>query len=308
MVRYVIRRLVLLVPTLLAIYTLTFLLIHATPGGPWNYAARPLRPEMIERLKEKYRLNDPLPKQYLDYLAGALQGDFGPSYRHQERTVSQVVAGGLPISLQIGVTSLILAAAVGIPLGVLSAVRHNTWLDYLTTFVSVVGYATPPYVWAVLFVLVFSLNLGWFPTSGWGGLFSNKAVLPVVTLATAAMALFARYTRASMLDVLGADYLRTARAKGLREWTVVLGHGLRNALIPVVTVGGVLMADTIIGSFFVESIFALPGIGYYYVESVLARDYPLIMASTLIYSVLLLSLNLLVDISYAVLDPRVRYQ
>lgn len=308
MARYIIRRLILLVPTLLAIYTLTFLLIHATPGGPWNYAARPLRPEMIERLKEKYRLNDPLPKQYMDYLVGALQGDFGPSYRHQERTVSQVVAGGLPISLQIGVASLVLAAAVGIPLGVLSAVRHNTWLDYLTTFVSVVGYATPPYVWAVLFVLVFSLSLGWFPTSGWGGLFSNKAVLPVVTLATAAMALFARYTRASMLDVLGADYLRTARAKGLREWTVVLGHGLRNALIPVVTVGGVLMADTIIGSFFVESIFALPGIGYYYVESVLARDYPLIMAGTLIYSVLLLSLNLLVDISYAVLDPRVRYQ
>jgi len=308
MARYIIRRLILLVPTLLAIYTLTFLLIHATPGGPWNYAARPLRPEMIERLKEKYRLNDPLPKQYIDYLVGALQGDFGPSYRHQERTVSQVVAGGLPISLQIGIASLVLAAAVGIPLGVLSAVRHNTWLDYLTTFVSVVGYATPPYVWAVLFVLVFSLSLGWFPTSGWGGLFSNKAVLPVVTLATAAMALFARYTRASMLDVLGADYLRTARAKGLHEWTVVLGHGLRNALIPVVTVGGVLMADTIIGSFFVESIFALPGIGYYYVESVLARDYPLIMAGTLIYSVLLLSLNLLVDISYAVLDPRVRYQ
>jgi oligopeptide transport system permease protein len=306
--RYILRRLLLLVPTLLAIYTLTFLLMHATPGGPWNYAARPLRPEMIERLKEKYHLNDPLPKQYVDYLLGALQGDFGPSYRHQERTVSQVIADGFPISVQIGVTSLLLAAAVGLPLGVLSAVRHNTWVDYLTTFLSVIGYATPPYVAAVLFVLVFALSLSWFPTSGWGGLFSSKAVLPVVTLSIAAMALFVRYTRASMLDVLGADYLRTARAKGLAELAVVFRHGLRNALIPVITVGGVLLADTIIGSFFVETIFSLPGIGYYYVESVLARDYPLIMAGTLVYSVILLSLNLLVDVSYAALDPRVRYQ
>jgi len=306
--RYILRRLLLLIPTLLAIYTLTFLLMHATPGGPWNYAARPLRPEMIERLKEKYHLNDPLLKQYVDYLVGAVQGDFGPSYRHQERTVAQVIADGFPISVQIGVTGLLLAAVVGLPLGVLSAMRHNTWVDYLTTFLSVIGYATPPYVAAVLFVLVFALSLGWFPTSGWGGLFSNKAVLPVVTLSITAMALFVRYTRASMLEVLGADYLRTARAKGLAELAVVFRHGLRNALIPVITVGGVLLADTIIGSFFVETIFSLPGIGYYYVESVLARDYPLIMAGTLVYSAMLLGLNLVVDISYAALDPRVRYQ
>ena len=308
MLRYILRRLLLLIPTLLAIYTLTFLLMHATPGGPWNYAARPLRPEMIERLKEKYHLNDPLLKQYVDYLVGAVQGDFGPSYRHQERTVAQVIADGFPISVQIGVTGLLLAAVVGLPLGVLSAMRHNTWVDYLTTFLSVIGYATPPYVAAVLFVLVFALSLGWFPTSGWGGLFSNKAVLPVVTLSITAMALFVRYTRASMLEVLGADYLRTARAKGLAELAVVFRHGLRNALIPVITVGGVLLADTIIGSFFVETIFSLPGIGYYYVESVLARDYPLIMAGTLVYSAMLLGLNLVVDISYAALDPRVRYQ
>lgn len=308
MSRYVIRRLLLFIPTLLAIYTLTFLLMHATPGGPWNYAARPLRPEIIERIKARYHLNDPLPKQYVDYLWNALRGDFGPSYRHQERTVSEVIAGGFPISFQIAVVSLLLAILMGIPLGMISAIRHNTLIDYLATFLSVVGFATPPYVIAVLFVVVFAINLRLFPTSGWGGLFSIKSVLPIATLSVTSMALFARYTRASMLNVLGEDYLRTARSKGLREWVVIMRHALRNALIPVVTVGGVLLADTIIGSFFVETIFALPGIGYYYVESVLARDYPLIMASTLVYAIILMVSNLLVDISYAALDPRVRYQ
>ena len=307
MFQYLVRRLLLIIPTLLAIYTLTFLLVHAAPGGPWNYSARPLRPEVIERIKARYHLNDPLPKQYVDYLVNAVQGDFGPSFRHQERTVSQVIAGGLPISLQIGLASLLLAVLLGVPLGIISAIRHNTLADYIATFISVVGFATPPYVIAVLFVLVFAVSLGLFPTSGWGGLFSAKSVLPIVTLSVTSMALFARYTRASMLDVLGEDYLRTARAKGLRERSVIVRHALRNAFIPVVTVGGVLLADTIIGSFFVETIFALPGIGYYYVESVLARDYPLIMASTLVYSVLLLGSNLLVDVSYAALDPRVRY-
>ena len=308
MLRYMIRRFLLMIPTLLGIYTITFLLVHAAPGGPWNYAARPLRPEIVERIKAKYHLNDPLPKQYVDYLAGALQGDFGPSFRHQERTVSQVIAGGLPISLQVGLVSLLLAMLIGIPLGILSAIRQNTLLDYLATFFSVVGFATPPYVLAVLFVLVFAITLGIFPTSGWDGLFSQKSVLPIATLSIISTALFARYTRASMLEVLGNDYLRTARAKGLTERSVILRHALRNSLIPVVTVGGVLLADTIIGSFFVETVFALPGIGYYYVESVLARDYPLIMASTLVYSVLLLFSNLLVDISYSALDPRVRYR
>jgi ABC-type dipeptide/oligopeptide/nickel transport system permease component len=308
MLRYILRRLLLLIPTFLVIYTITFLLIHATPGGPWNYSARPLRPEMIERLKEKYNLNDPLPKQYVDYLWGAVQGDFGPSYRHQERTVAQVIAGGFPISLQIGLVSLALAIIAGVPLGVISAVRHNSWVDYVTTFLSVVGFATPPYVSAVLFVVIFALTLRWFPTSGWDGLFSSKAVLPILTLSIVSMALFARYTRASMLDVLGEDYLRTARAKGLWERPIILRHALRNALIPVVTVGGVLMTEIIMGSFFVETIFALPGMGYYYVESVMARDFPLIMAGTLVYSVVLLLLNLVVDVSYAVLDPRVRYR
>ena len=307
MLRYVLRRLLLLIPTFLAIYTLTFLLVHATPGGPLNYSARPLRPEMIERLKEKYHLNDTLPRQYVDYLWGAVQGDFGPSYRHQERTVAQVIAGGFPISLQIGLAGLGLAVVMGVPLGIISAIRHNNWVDYVATFLSVVGFATPPYVTAVVFVVVFALTLKWFPTSGWDGLFSTKAILPVVTISIVSTALFARYTRASMLDVLGEDYLRTARAKGLRERPIIFRHALRNALIPVVTVGGVLMTETIMGSFFVETIFALPGMGYYYVESVMARDIPLIMAGTLVYSVVLLLLNLVVDISYAVLDPRVRY-
>jgi oligopeptide transport system permease protein len=262
---------------------------------------------MIERLKEKYHLNDPLPKQYVDYLWGAVQGDFGPSYRHQERTVAQVIAGGFPISLQIGLAGLSLAVVLGVPLGIVSAIRHNSWVDYVATFLSVVGFATPPYVTAVVFVVVFALTLKWFPTSGWDGLFSTKAILPVVTISIVSTALFARYTRASMLDVLGEDYLRTARAKGLRERPIIFRHALRNALIPVVTVGGVLMTETIMGSFFVETIFALPGMGYYYVESVMARDIPLIMAGTLVYSVVLLLLNLAVDISYAVLDPRVRY-
>jgi ABC-type dipeptide/oligopeptide/nickel transport system permease component len=306
--QYLIRRLLWMVPTLLGIYTLTFLLVHATPGGPWNLAGRPLPPAITERIKERYHLNDPLPKQYFDYLANALRGDFGPSYRHQERTVGQVIGQGLGISLQIGLVSLLLAVLIGIPLGIVSALRHNTATDYLATVISIAGSTTPPYVFAVLFVLVFSVTLGLFPTSGWNGLFDRRSVLPIAVLVIGAMARFARYTRSSMLDVGGEDYLRTARAKGLRGHRIVVSHALRNALIPVITVGGILVADTIIGSFFVETIFALPGIGYYYVEAVLARDYPLILAATLVYAVILLICNLLVDLSYAFLDPRVRYR
>jgi oligopeptide transport system permease protein len=306
--RYLARRLLIIMPTLLGIYTLTFLLVHATPGGPWNLAGRPLPPAILERIKERYKLNDPLPKQYVDYLINALHGDFGPSYRHQERTVTEVLGPALWISLQISVVSILLATIAGLPLGVLSAVRQNTATDYIATLISIAGATTPPYVFAILFVLVFAVNLRWFPTSGWNGLFDKRAVLPIAVLFLGAMARFARYTRASMWDVLREDYMRTARAKGLGEVVVIIGHGLKNALIPVVTVGGVLLADTIIGSFFVETIFALPGAGYYYVEGVLARDYPLILASTLLYSVILIVSNLLVDLSYALLDPRVRYQ
>jgi ABC-type dipeptide/oligopeptide/nickel transport system permease component len=296
-----------MIPTLLGIYTLTFLLVHATPGGPWNLGGRPLPPAILERIKERYHLNDPLPKQYVDYLANALEGDFGPSYRHQERTVSQVLGHSLLISLQISVVSIFLAVMLGIPLGIVSAVRQNTWVDYTATLISIAGATIPPYVIAVLFVLVFAVSLGLFPTSGWNGLFDRRAILPIAVLCIGAMARFARYTRASMLDVLNEDYMRTARAKGLRELVILIRHALRNAFIPVVTVGGILLADTIIGSFFVETIFAVPGAGYYYVEAVLARDYPLILASTLVYSVILLFSNLLVDVSYALLDPRVRY-
>jgi oligopeptide transport system permease protein len=308
MSRYLARRLLIMIPTLLGIYTLTFLLVHATPGGPWNLAGRPLPPATVERIKERYHLNDPLPKQYLDYLTNALKGDFGPSYRHQERTVSQVLGPGLRISVQLSLASLFVAMLIGIPLGIIAAVRQNSAADYAATLVSIAGATTPPYVTAIVFVLVFAVSLKLFPTSGWGGLFDRRAVLPIVVLSIWAMSRFARYTRASMLEVLREDYLRTARARGVSERAILIRHALRNALIPVVTVAGILLADTIIGSFFVETIFAVPGAGYYYVEAVLARDYPLILASTLAYSVILLVSNLVVDASYAVLDPRIRYE
>ena len=308
MTTYVLRRVLWMIPSLLVVFTLTFIVVHATPGGPWDESEKPLPPAVKANLDRQYHLDDPLPKQYVDYLAGAVRGDFGPSYRNVERSVSDIVGATLPVSLQLGAASMLFALVVGIPLGVLAAMRQNTWVDFVASLVTVSGISTPPFVRVTLLIVVFSLALPWLPTGGWEGLGDVRLIIPMVAIGTGPAAILARYTRSSLLEVLPQDFLRTARAKGLAEQAVVLRHALKNALIPVVTVAGVTLANVITGAFFVERIYGVPGIGRQFVDSVSGRDYPLLLGIVLVFALLISVVNLLVDVSYGFLDPRIRYR
>jgi oligopeptide transport system permease protein len=305
MSRYVTRRILAIFPVLLAVYTLTFALFQITPGGPWD-RERPVPREVVENLNRKYGLDKPIWQQYVDYLVGVVtRFDFGPSYKRVSRTVTDIIGDFLPTSATLGVLAIGLAVLVGIPLGVIAGLRPNTPLDHVASFIAVIGFSVPSFIVGPLLVWVCALSLGWLPTSGadtW-----RHYVLPAVTLSLTPLALFARYTRSALLDVTHADYIRTARAKGLREAVIVGRHALRNALIPVATIGGVITAEIIVGSFYVETVFAVPGLGRYFVTSVTDRDYPVLMGVTLLLAGVVALANLVVDLVYAVLDPRIRY-
>jgi oligopeptide transport system permease protein len=305
MTRFILRRLLLLVPVWLAVYSLTFALYHATPGGPWD-RERPVPREAQEHLNRKYGLDKPLPLQYVDYLGGVVtRFDFGPSYKNTSRSVGEIIVDFFPTSARIGLLAMLLAVGLGVPLGILAAIRHNSAGDYLAMLVAVLGVAVPSFVIGPIFIWIFALSLGWLPTGGvedWKGY-----LLPAFTLGLAPLAVLARYTRAAMLEVVSTDYVRTARAKGLRERLVVSRHALKNALIPIVTVGGVLLAEVVVGSFYVETVFSVPGIGRYFVTSVTNRDYPVLMGVTLLLASVVALVNLVVDVLYAYLDPRIRY-
>ncbi len=307
MTQYLIRRLLLIIPVLLGVYTLVFLLMHATPGGPWDQGLKPLTDAAIEKLNEKYKLDRPLHEQYADYLWGVLtRFDFGPSYRNPSQSVTEIIQQFFPVSLQIGATAMILAVVVGVTLGTTSALNVNTWLDHFCVFFSIVGYSLPVFVVAPLLVIVFALWFGWLPTGGWDGLFTKSAILPVTALAIGPTAALARYSRASVLEVTQQDYVRTARAKGLQERMVLWRHILVNAMIPIVTVAGMYLPFVMTGSFFVETILRVPGIGRYFVKSVQARDYPVIMGTALLLAFLVTFMNLAADLVYGFLDPRIR--
>jgi ABC-type dipeptide/oligopeptide/nickel transport system permease component len=295
------------IPTLWLIYTVTFVVMHATPGGPWDVTDRPLPPEIVENIKAKYGLDEPYWKQYVYYLWDALHGDFGPSYVNKSRTASDIVRDFFPVSLQLGLVAMLIGVPVGLFLGIIAAVKQNTATDYGAMFVAVLGISTPSYVTATLLVVVLSLQLHLLPTGGWEGIFSKNIIIPALALAFAPAATLARYARSATLEALRQDYVRTARAKGLRYRVIVFRHVLRNALVPIVTIGGLIFAGIITGSFFVETILAIPGIGRYFVTAAAGRDYPVLMAITLLYAVIIIVMNLLVDIAYAFLDPRIRY-
>jgi len=301
---YLIRRVLWIFPVLFAISLITFMLMHTVPGGPWD-REKPLPRSVVERLNAEYGLDDPLPVQYLRWAGGILTGDLGPSYRYRDRTVNDIVADGIGTTAQLGVMAFLLAVLVGVPLGMIAALRHNGLPDYAATLVSIAGIATPSFVLAMLLVLVFAVTLRWLPTHGWEG--PSSYILPTVALAGYPIAQIARYTRASMLEVTRKDYVRTAYSKGLRERTVVSMHMTRNALIPVLTILGPLLAYLVTGSFIVELIFSIPGIGRFYVSGIRERDYGLIMAMTMLYAVVIAVLNLVVDVLYAYVDPRIRY-
>ena len=308
MFHYTLQRLLWLIPTLLAMALVTFLVMHATPGSPLDpvaEGANPLSPEAQKNLAEAYGLDKPLWEQFGIFVGKALRGDFGQSFVYKTRTVSEILIDAFPVSLLLGSMALVLAVTGGVTLGVLAAVYQNRSWDYVSVTVATLGVSVPNFVLAVFLIVLFSFVLPIFPTGGWNE--PKDWVLPTVTLALGPMGIIARFTRSSMVEVIRSDYIRTARAKGLAEAPVILKHVLKNACIPVVTLLGPLFAAIGTGSFFVESIFRVPGMGRFFVLSMTGRDYPMIMAVILLYGVFLTLMNLAVDLLYGFIDPRIRY-
>jgi peptide/nickel transport system permease protein len=305
---YALRRILWLVPTLLAMALVTFGVMHATPGSPLDPVAEggnPLSPEAQRNLAAHYGLDRPLPEQFAIFVGKAFRGDFGTSFVYRTRTVREIIAETFPVSLLLGTMALAVAVAGGLTLGILAAVYHNRTWDYVSLSLATAGVAVPNFVLAVFLIVLFSFVVPLFPTGGWDS--PGAWVLPTITLALAPAGIIARFTRASMLDVIHADFTVTARAKGLGERAVIVKHVLKNALIPVVTLLGPMFAAVGTGSFFVESIFRVPGMGRFFVESMTGRDYPMIMAVVLLYGAFLAVMNLVVDLLYGALDPRIRY-
>jgi oligopeptide transport system permease protein len=305
MLKYAIRRLLLIIPTLFFVALITFFLAHAAPGGPWDKDEnKPIRPEAVAALNRKYGLDKPVHEQFIVYLGNAIRGDFGVSYNYRDREVSDIIAQGLPVSAQLGIQSMLIALAISIPLGVISALRQNTAVDYGSLFFATIGGAIPNFVLAIWAIYLFGVVLHVLPVTGWGRI--QNMVLPTLMLAIPASAFLTRITRVSMLEVIRQDYVRTARAKGLREQVVIIGHVLKNALIPVATILGPATAGIITGSFIIETIFNVPGIGRFFVLSINGRDYPMIMGIFLLYAFIISVANLTVDLMYGMLDPRIK--
>jgi oligopeptide transport system permease protein len=305
MAGYIIRRILWTIPVLWAVATITFFLMHAVPGGPFD-RERPLPAAVKARLDEKYNLDKPLHEQYVMYFQDLAQGDLGTSFRTQ-RPVSELIKDGWITTVQLGLFAFAFAMIVGVSLGTVSALNHNKPADYFGVFFATVGAALPNFVLGTLLVVIFSVKLGWFDVLGWELGNYKKMVLPILTLGVLPAAFIARVTRASLLEVLNQDYIRTARAKGLSEWVVVMRHTIKNAMVPVLTVAGPLAAVLVTGSFITESIFQINGIGRRFVLSIFDRDYGLIMGTVLVYATVVVIANLIVDILYAVVDPRIRY-
>ncbi len=349
--RYIARRLIWMAVTMLVVSAITFTLMHSVPGGPFD-KEKALPPQTVAILNERYHLDDPLLKQYFDYLRNVLVpqlssvppntsllddaiinikvGDklwlkwmnFGPSFTSRSRTVNDIFRQQFPISAQLGLMALIVALTLGMPLGILAALKQNSFLDYLGMGIAIFGVSVPVIVLGPILVWIFGVTLKWLPPTGWGAKppfvlgflpsnigpeFFRYAVMPSIALGLGGSAIIARLTRASLLQVIREDYIRTARAKGLAERTVVTRHALKNSLIPVVTVLGPMFAALVTGTFVTETIFGIPGMGKYFVTSITNRDYPVIMGTILLYAILLVVANLIVDILYGFLDPRIRY-
>lgn len=349
--RYVVRRLFWMLVTLFVVSVITFGLMHAVPGGPFD-KEKPVPKEVLANLNARYHLDQPLWRQYVtyvydvmvprlssdkpgtsvvdDYLITLKLNDklyfewmnFGPTYTARSRSVNDIFRQQLPISMQLGIMALIVALIIGLPLGILAALKQNTVLDYLGMSVAIFGVSVPVIVLGPVMVYIFGIALKWFPPTGWGarppyvlGIFPSKlgidyfkfAIMPAIALGLGSSAIIARLTRASLLQVVREDYIRTARAKGLGERTVIIRHALKNSLIPVATILGPMFAGLVTGTFVTETIFGIPGMGKYFVTSISNRDYPVIMGTILLYAVILVVMNLFVDILYAYLDPRIRY-
>ena len=322
MTKYIIRRLIFSIPVVFLMILVTFLLVHSMPGGPFDTVGTKTMPEPIkELLEQRYGLNRPLYEQFFLYLKNLMSGDLGPLLDSSGRNVNDIVAATFPVSIQLGLMATFIAFLIGIPVGIIAALNHNGFLDYLVTFITVLFRSIPALVLAPILIYTFGVYLDWFPIFQWGanppfflGIFPpftwkffSHAIMPVAAMGTGMAASIARLTRAGLLEVLNQDYIRTARAKGLKEKTVISIHALKNSLIPIATIVGPMLAGVVTGTLILEQMFAINGMGKRFVSSVNEREYFLLTSLTLIYGVLLILGNLLVDIMYAWLDPRIRY-
>ena len=311
MAAYALRRVLWTPPLLFFIALSTFLLMHAVPGGPWDTRGRPISPQLEAQLEEKYGLGEPIWRQFLTFLWNALHGDLGVSFQYQDRAVTSVIWDGMEVSVVLGGLALVFALVTGIALGALTAVKRDSFFDRCVLGITAFLASTPSFVLGVLLIVVFSVKLGWLPVFGWEKTwwvlpYWKQAILPVLTLGALPAAYLARITRSAVLETLSRDYVRVARAKGLREGAVISRHVLRNSLIPVLAVSGPLAASLIAGSFIVETVFAVPGLGRQFVDAIFQRDYGLITGITILYACVVVLANLAVDLVHGALDPRLR--
>ena len=307
MLRYTLLRLLGAIPTLLLVIVLAFLMVHAAPGGPFD-DERVLPADVEANIAKAYHLDESLPKQFVRYMSGLLRGDLGPSYRYRDHTVSELIRSGFPLSLQLGAMAITLALLVGVSAGTVAALRQDSFLDRVVMSFAMTGISIPVFVIAPVLVLLLAVKVHWLPAGWSGSAGAAKFVLPVFTLALPQIAYIARLTRASMIDVLGRDFIRTARAQGLSTSTLVRVHALRPAMLPVLSYMGPAIAAILTGSVVVEEVFGIPGLGQFFVRGALNRDYTLVLGIVIFYATLIVFLNLLVDILYGLIDPRVRYK
>lgn len=306
MIQYIIKRLLAAILSMFLLVTTTFFLMHAVPGSPFNPGEQKnIPPEILAQIRSKYGLDDPPFKQYVSYMGKLLQGDLGVSFKKQNYSVNELVMGGFPASAKIGVWAIIVALAIGLPLGIISALKRGGWMDWFSMILATIGIAVPTFIIAILLLYIFAMRLGWLPVFGWGTW--KHMVIPVACLSLSPIAYITRLMRSSMLEVSRQDYIRTARAKGVGEFMVIGKHAVRNAILPVVTYLGPLVAGLLTGSFVIERLFMIPGLGRYFVTAVSDRDYSVILGLTIFYGGFLMICILLVDIAYAIIDPRVRF-
>jgi len=303
--RYALLRIFGAIPTLLVVIALAFLMVHAAPGGPFD-AERVLPPDIEENIARAYHLDESLPQQFVRYVGGLLRGDLGPSYRYLDRSVSDVIRNALPLSMLLGALAMLLAIIAGVAAGLTAALRKNSFADRLVTGIAMTGISVPVFVIAPLMVLVFAVYLDWFPASWTGGGGIARLVLPVVVLALPQIAYIARLSRASMIGVLSSDFVRTARAQGLKTSSIIRYHALKPALLPLVSYMGPAIAGILTGSVVVEQVFGIPGLGQFFINGALNRDYTLVLGIVIFYAALVIGLNLIVDLLYGILDPRIR--
>jgi len=290
---------------MLLVIALAFLMVRAAPGGPFD-ATRVLPPEIEQNIARAFHLDESLPEQFVRYLNGLLHGDLGPSYRYRDQNVSTLIGNALPVTMQVGILAMLLALATGIAAGIMAALRKNTLTDRVVTGIAMSGISVPVFVVAPLMVLIFAVHLDWLPASWTGGTGLSRLIMPVIALALPQIAYIARLTRASMIDVLNSDYIRTARAQGLKTSSIVRYHALKPAMLPLLSYMGPAIAGMLAGSVVVEQIFGIPGVGQFFIRGALNRDYTLVLGIVIFYATLVIVLNLIVDLLYGVLDPRIR--